>query len=493
MKRNRYMEQSLLILAAAVLFIFLFSYGGTTAYQTVANPEERLPEETLVNGVDVGGMKVSDAEEVLRERIEEWKVRSGIAFIMFDERVMFDSQAIDFMVSDTVNNARSGEDVSMVARIPKGAVQSSLQQFTYENMHEKVDIDKLITTLVEHIDFNRTDIQQVDIGSFFTKPHQLTSTVINEVTVKSETLPSYAIEWAEQLDGYEIQAQSEFSLIQALEEQGAVLFDDPALDMLASAVFQLLRETNFVLGERHIHHQLPSHADLGDDADVQPPDKDLRFYNPNIYPYDIHVQATGGQYRVSLSGYPFLFDYYVVNKKEETISPRTVVRFDSDRLPGDRQLISNGREGHYTELVRETKNEGTLIEKELLSQDYYAPKHKVEEWSLQERNQIDDEIPEDRWEEEEDERDGEPEGNGHRHNREDTPSSESEEEGQGSRGQGNGPSADGDNQGREQSDGSSPSMEEETQDKSSGKNDGNAFNDLNDWLDRENGPIKGYE
>ncbi|RSL32261.1 hypothetical protein D7Z54_16555 [Salibacterium salarium] len=401
MKRNYYIEKSFILLTLTAFFIFLFSWGGSVAIEAAWTSEERLPEGTVVGGVDVGGLLESEANEILTEESESWKNSSGTALSLFNEEVIFDSKVINIDVTKSIDLALEKESIPLQATINQSAVENHLERFSFANLSKRVSMTDLKNRLTVISNITESDYEQVDVADYFDEDHALQAETFNQVTItRNEPFPSYFQEWVGALDGYETPPHTTFSLTQALEESDVSYFDDPSLDVLASAFFQVMGQTNFVLSERHINESLPSYIELGQDAHVEPEKEDLRFYNPNIYAYEWNLEVERNQLTVSLQGLPFLHDYSMGTREEETMEPRTIVTFNSSRSSGEKETLTDGEVGHFADVIRQVKNdEDVVIEKTELAQDYYAPVQRLEEWSLQDRAAMDDKIPEQVWEE----------------------------------------------------------------------------------------------
>ncbi|WP_185819665.1 VanW family protein [Salibacterium salarium] len=410
MKRNYYVEKSFILLTLTTLFIFLFSWGGAAAYEIAWPSEQRLAANTKIGGVDVGGLMESEAEEVLQEEKERWKNSSGLTLALFDEKVVLDAGAIKFDVTKSINIALENGSIPLQATIDQPAVADHLDRFSFTNLREHVSVSDLQNRLTTISDITESDFTQLDAAAYFNEEARLEKKTFNQVTVTMDgAAPTYLEKWTNQLDGYTIDPTTSFSLMNALEERDVSVFDDPSLDVLASAFYQVLAETNFVLTERHINEALPAYAEMGQDAHVDPNGKDLGFYNPNIYAYEWNLSVEGNQLKASLQGFPFLHDYSMITRAEETIEPRTIVRFDPTRSAGDRQTLTDGENGYVADVFREVRNqENTVMKETALAQDYYPPEHRLEEWSLQNRSDMADEISEQTWEEQNESADMQP-------------------------------------------------------------------------------------
>ncbi|SFP73828.1 VanW family protein [Salibacterium halotolerans] len=386
MKRNRYIEKSMLLFTCLTGVILFFSIGGAAAYEYVWPEEEMLPDEAEAGGVDIGGMKRSEAEEAVSDAWENWQERSGVALQLFNEEVMIEGERFEAEVEETVEQAFTDQNVLLqVSWTDEGNVlPEALDRFTYENLRDRVDMTALNeqVTMIGNISGQKKAAQ--DIRSFFIEEMPLETTTFNNVTLTPDVPGTGLKDWADALDGYEMEGGSIFSLLKALEEGGSTVYNDPGLDALASGVFQVLAVTNFEMSERHINEELPSYAAPGEDAHIEVPDRDLMFHNPNIYSYRWNASWNGSELSLSLSGPEFLHSYELERRKEETLEPRTVVRVDENRTTGGRRTLREGENGYYAEAVRVVANaDANVLQETVLGRDYYPPEQRIVEKSLQ--------------------------------------------------------------------------------------------------------------
>ncbi|SFM06109.1 VanW family protein [Salibacterium qingdaonense] len=386
MKRNRYIEKSMLLFTCLTGVILFFSIGGAAAYEHVWPEEDTLPDEAEAGGVDIGGMKRSEAEETVSDAWENWQERSGVALQLFDEEVIIEGERFKAEVAETVEQAFTDQNVLLqVSWADEGNVLPEfLDRFTYENLRERVDMRALNEQVTTMGNITRQKKASQDIGSFFIEEMPLETTTFNNVTLTPDNSGSALEDWADALNGYEMEGGSVFSLLNALKEGGSTVYNAPELDALASGVFQVLAAANFEMSERHINEELPSYAAPGEDAHIEVPDRDLKFYNPNIYSYQWNASWNGSELSLSLSGPEFLHSYELEQRKEETLNPRTVVRVDENRTTGGRRTLREGENGYYAEAVRVvTDVDGDVLQETLLGRDYYPPEQRIVEESLQ--------------------------------------------------------------------------------------------------------------
>ncbi|PSL43983.1 VanW like protein [Salsuginibacillus halophilus] len=379
---RRYFLQALALKSAIVLFILGFTYAGTAAYDRVLVQSSNLPENAEIAGIELGGASLEEAEAELEEAVHTWQRQALVDFVMYDEDVQLETEVLDFQIEEAFEEASATGSAELRPRIAANALQSHLEELPYQEVPDQVDIERLQEAVSEHVRL-REPHTRFRVTNYFSEAYALSEQELRSTTLQSNQDTPALEEWADALDGTEIEPRSSFHFSDAMDEAGIMAFENIELQMLASGIFQVLSETNFVVTERHIHRELPDYAALGEDARVIPGEKELIIYNPNYQPYELQVSYTGGELFVALRGEPFLFNYERTVRDEVEVEPRTVVHYSESRLPYESELIEEGSNGAYGRVyIITTDDAGATLEENQIAEDYYPADHQIEERGL---------------------------------------------------------------------------------------------------------------
>ncbi|WP_096202811.1 VanW family protein [Bacillus sp. FJAT-45350] len=380
-----------LLLFISSFAIFSFSLGGTWAYERFFKPEEFLPRSAMVGGIQVGDIRISEAEAIVTEAIIEWEREADIRFYFLDEQVSLSPSLIEFLTSESVQIAKNTGKAEIIPIINRATLEQVIEEIKYDEIKNAVNYDNLREELENQLQSLANSEVYINLNDFLKDGYQLKEEVVAETTISTEA-PLFLLNWINALDGAIIEPREQFSLLKTLEEKGQGPMKSEALNVLAAGVYQTLMQTNFTLLERHIGRTLPSYVEVGFDAIAVPGSMDLKFFNSNYYPYELNLSYENGQVAISVVGFSFLYEYEIITEDRRTIEPRTIVQFSKDRRIGDRQKIRNGQEGHFVEVYRVSKRNDNIVSETRVAEDYYPPVHHVEEWSLYERpEEFDDE------------------------------------------------------------------------------------------------------
>lgn len=151
---------------------------------------------------------------------------------------------------------------------------------------------------------------------------------------------------------------------------------------ISSTLYNCAVYANLDIIERHNHQFITSYVPAGRDATVVYGSKDLKLRNNRSYPIKIQTKVSNGI--VSCSAYGIKEDNeYNVDFDIETISvTEPPVKYERDESLQDGTIKQKGANGTVVKVYKIVKEEGSIISKDLLSQDTYNTLEKiiVENW-----------------------------------------------------------------------------------------------------------------
>jgi len=148
---------------------------------------------------------------------------------------------------------------------------------------------------------------------------------------------------------------------------------------ISSTLYNAVVLANLDVTERFNHQFITSYVKPGRDATVAYGSKDLKFKNNRTYPIRIDVYVSNGMATVDIYGIKEN-DEKEVSIEVETISTipyETKYITDSSLTSGEEKLKQRGADGVIVNSYKITKENGTIISKELLSKDTYKPLERI--------------------------------------------------------------------------------------------------------------------
>ena len=183
---------------------------------------------------------------------------------------------------------------------------------------------------------------------------------------------------ADTIKNVTIDPEQTFSLQELLNEASVTEKATDSLNIISSAMMEILLHTNFELRERHTTLDLPVYGEPGLNASINMTNQNFSFYNPNQASYNLELKWEKDHLVVTLFGPPFPLTYKP-NVVKEKLDPDTIIQYSDALSGGEKMIIQEGKQGYLITTYRETLDQDDrVINKEELFEDFYSPIHRVE-------------------------------------------------------------------------------------------------------------------
>lgn len=352
-------------------------------------------ENTKIAHIDVSGKDKKEALQMLISEQEDWLQSTNIELFYKERQEQFDFSIFQFQLEETVNKAVSGKENRCFVQINEESLDKMQLIIGKDGQLDQQKLEKTLLSFARMFDQGPHTIR---LENFLTDPLS-DEDIISETTIRNEAQLQHLNRWVEEFPTIQIEPHGRLSLLQVLSDNEKQTYPTEALSTIASAMYEVLLQTNFIISERHISQQLPGYADVGFESRVDMKNKlDLVVLNPNDHTYTLESHIVDQALHMTLKGPSFLYTYKIVFEDRETVKKKTIVQYDSLLSRGQIRTGFAGADGVLIKVYRKTIDEnGVDIDRELIAEDFYPPLHRVEVRSLIEK---DVEVPESDLEEE---------------------------------------------------------------------------------------------
>ncbi|MFC7373010.1 hypothetical protein ACFQPF_15325 [Fictibacillus iocasae] len=356
---------------------FIFS-TSTIASQLYSNTfaEKKLGMGASVASVSLENLTKEEAATLLQGKIEKWRSSSEVVLIHNEERKNLPLDAWQFQPEESI---QAGRSQPLKTELNENLVKEALQTFSDPNLEKVLDMPLLLNHLKQSGSQLTEGTIEVQLGDF------LSTAIEDDIVVSEIALPlkgEYRLltDYVAGLNGFKINGGESFSLRQALEEVKMTPQISPDLNALAEGIHRAALTTNFSIVERHTSRELHVEDMLGYEVSMDDEERDLILHNPNTGTYELSLVVVDQVLSVSFVGVPFPYTYKTIVEKK-TFEPKTIVQFSKELSSFNSiSLKEEGREGYLAAVYRISyDNGGRKTDKVKLYEDFYPPKHRIEE------------------------------------------------------------------------------------------------------------------
>ncbi|MCJ8006994.1 VanW family protein [Lederbergia wuyishanensis] len=210
--------------------------------------------------------------------------------------------------------------------------------------------------------------------------HTYFNSIISEINKETVNVTPEMKLLLDSIQTNEIQSKSQFSLLQHIKSLKLTNIDTETASKVASILYELVLNSNVIVMERNISTTFNDNIFLGLEAKVNFDKKqDFSFYNPNDQSIKFAWEPTDNGLKARLLG-PKLKEHYKISfEDEQSYPPKVIKQFSPILKNGEVQTKEKGNDGKSVTVMKETIDiEGNLLNKEIITKDFYLPVHRIE-------------------------------------------------------------------------------------------------------------------
>ncbi|TAA69171.1 VanW family protein [Planococcus salinarum] len=375
---NQVFGKTLLTITSSALLVFGVANAGSFAADKWLFPAQEFGSNTYIGTTDVSNLELADARMLFAGKVESWRSTAELMVTYQDVTASYPLENAEILLDETVANAQTGTQNDFVFQLSEDTTRTFLnRQFTVAAF-SATDVaainEKLELALQSGQALTRVTISDDTLGVSYE--------TVSESGWKHSFSSSGAQEVVNALSNYKIEAGTQFSFLDFINEMQPANVTDEDLTEIASAVYATVLKTNFLVDERSIGTAVPTSIPLGLEAAINRSlGVDFVFTNVNASSLTLQVSADASRIESELSGMPFVHTYDIITGSEQELEPRLIRQFSAFVTSG-KVVDEEGSDGVIVEVTRTVNSDGKEIEVESVSTDFYPPVHRIEVYPL---------------------------------------------------------------------------------------------------------------
>lgn len=382
--KNPQMLKIFLVFILSTAYIFSFSHFGASAYNQIFKDQGQFGDNTTIGSLNISGKSKQEASTLLNSAAEKWAEKTVLNITYKESKMTVDNEIFTFQTDKTIASLLSNQKNIAIVSVNSDALLEDIYDMALSLASAPLDKDKLAKDLAVSAEFLTEGSKTLELENYIDGDTG-EDEVIAESTVNLGSAASAMEELISLIQPIEIKAETQFSLLQKMSELDGKTYNSDTLSRLGTAIYEAVLPTNFSIIERNISNQLPGYAELGLEAHVDSEiGHDLVLANTNDATYRIELQVEGKKLKATLKGQSFLNTYEIKMTDEKRYTPKTIKQYSDELAPAAMQVKKQGKDGITVKVLRRIESSsGDLLETETLSEDFYAPIHRIELYGLE--------------------------------------------------------------------------------------------------------------
>ncbi|MBS2969892.1 VanW family protein [Metabacillus sp. KIGAM252] len=356
-----------LALLICTAYLTGFSYTGEAVWDYLSNGD-RFEPNTKIASIDISGLPQKKAAQKVEDSIKQWKNENPVKLTFLQQEQILPENAIQFNVDESIRSAVNGQTNPLEVSLDSMLVDRILADLA-SNDASQIDMDTVKKQIVESA-VNLGQGENYNLEKYVAGEER----VIHEASLSVPADDPEILKFVQSNPTVKIEAQSQWSLFKQFPEAT----DQSSLGMLASAVFQSVLGTNFIVVERHTGIAVPSYTSPGLEAKIIPNEMDLKVFNPNHTDYSLTFELNEGNLTVKVTGKPLLYAYEPVISEPEYFPFKQIIRYNPALSVGEEKKTRSGADGLLINVSRRVlDSQGFSMGIEKIAEDFYPPIHEI--------------------------------------------------------------------------------------------------------------------
>lgn len=363
------------------LYFIGFSYYGTAAYEKIFQSNERFDEGTVIGSESLDHATKAEAMRTLTETVTAWQIDAVLTFQYVEKSASISTNLVEFQIEKSIEKAVPGRKNELYTSVSIQRLQEQLDEQFPALRDTPLNVEMLASDIADIGDYLQPNETVIDLTLYMNEEakqsiaaESLTGTTAEPLVAFLKTNPSIPVKSGEVVS---------FNQWLSTAQSGNLL-DKESINLLSSALYRLVMQTNFVILEKNQSIALPDKIDLGYEAKVDEANgQDFLFLNENNTSYTVEWQVINGKVHVVLKGIPFYYTYTPVLKNKAELEPKTILQFDPRMPYGTTRVERFGESGMMIDVYRQMREGAFELKEDKIAEDFYLPVHQIEWHSSQ--------------------------------------------------------------------------------------------------------------
>lgn len=375
---NQVFGKTLVTILSSALLVFGVANAGSLAADKWLFPVQEFGNNTYIGTTDVSDMKLTDARMLFAGKVESWRSTAELMVTYQDASASYPLDNAQILLDQSVAEAQSGAQNDFVYELSEDTTRTFLERQFPVAIFSAEDIrtinEKLELALQSGQTMSRVSISDDTLGVSYE--------TVSEKAWKHSFDSDGAQEVVSALSDYKIEADTQFSFLDFINEMQPADVTDGDLSEIASVLYASVLKTNFHVDERSIGTAVPTSIPVGQEAAINRNlGIDFVFTNINASAFNLQLSSDGSQIESKIAGMPFVHTYEILTGGEQKLEPRLIRQFSAFVTSG-KVVDEKGSDGVIVEVTRTIKSDGLELEVESISTDFYPPVHRIEVYPL---------------------------------------------------------------------------------------------------------------
>lgn len=315
----------LITITSVLLVVLTFGiYKVANAFTNGESDARYYKANTWIGPIAVDGLSNEQAAQLIAQKTKSWALEQNTSLQYIFEESSFTGDIIDFLIEESIEQAKSGEHNPLFAKLNEANWDASFAKLGLNEYIDLIDKKRLEGYLVEQASTLRTLSNPIHVTNYF-RETTADKQMLSSELISLNTSSFGASSWIKKHGTIEIEADQTFSLNELFQGDTEGLYNAQFQNELASLLYKTALNSPTSIVERHITTNNQYGTEFGFEAYIDG-NHDLVLKNDYGYPISIQSTMEGNKLTISMHSQSTPIEVLASVDERKELTPRVIIR-----------------------------------------------------------------------------------------------------------------------------------------------------------------------
>lgn len=324
-QKNSLQFITLITITSVLLIILTFGiYKVANAFTNGESDARYFEANTWVGPIAIDGLSNEQAAQLVAQKTKSWALEQNTSLQFVFEESTFKGDIIDFLIEESIQQAKSGKHNPLFAKLNEVNWESSFAKLGLNEYIDLIDEKRLEDYLVEQASTLQSLSNPIHVTNYLHEANMDKRMLSSEsITLHADSFG--ASSWIKKHGTIELETDQVFSLNELLQADTEGLYNAPFENELASLLYKIALNSPTSILERHVTTDNQFGREIGFEAYI---DRNHDFVLKNDYGYPISIQSTieGNKFTISVHSKSTPIEVLAAVDEQKELTPRVIIR-----------------------------------------------------------------------------------------------------------------------------------------------------------------------
>ncbi|MFJ8063152.1 VanW family protein [Psychrobacillus sp. NPDC096426] len=315
----------LMTITSVLLIVLTFGiYKVANAFTNGESDSRYFEKDTWIGPIAIDGLSKEQATQLVAQKTNLWALEQNTSLQFIFEESTFTGDIIDFLVEESIQQAKSGERNRLFAKLNEANWETSFAKLGLDEYIDLIDENRLESYIVEQASILQSLSNPIHVTDYFLETN-MDKRELSRESIGLNASSFGVSSWIQKHGIIQLETDQTFSLNELFQADTDGLYNAQFQNELSSLLYKVALNSPLSIVERHVTTDNQYGREIGFEAYI---DGNHNLVLKNQFGHPISIQSTMEENKLSLSiyGKSTPIEVLATIDEQKELTPRVIIR-----------------------------------------------------------------------------------------------------------------------------------------------------------------------